>query len=359
VRAVLRESLAGVRSQPVASVVTGLMIAGMCVGVLLTTGRAVGAEQSVIQSIDDAGTRTIIVRADPDAGLDSQIIDRLRGLEGVAWAGAFGASSDVRNASIASGEAVPIRTIWSDDLGALGIQNPVGSSPEAWASARSLDILGATEPAGAISSALGISYSIRGELAVPPYLATLEPLVVVSGSGDGVVSTVVIVAQHPKDVGAISDAVGGLVGVDDPTKVSMATSERLATLRSIIQGQLSGLGRGLVLGALALTALLVSVVLYGLVLLRRKDFGRRRALGATKGLIIVLLVTQTALIAGVSSIAGSLLALAILAGGGDPLPDAGFIVALLILAVSLSTAASIVPAIAAARRDPLYELRVP
>ena len=62
--AVVREALATSWAQPVASVVTIVMVAGMCATVLLTTGRTVGAEQAVISSIDSAGTRSIIVRAE-------------------------------------------------------------------------------------------------------------------------------------------------------------------------------------------------------------------------------------------------------------------------------------------------------
>jgi putative ABC transport system permease protein len=356
---ILRESIAGARSQPVATLVTALMVAGMCMGVLLTTGRSVGAEQAVMQSIDDAGTRSIVVRADPDAGLDSSVIERLHGLQGVAWSGAFGVSADVRNASIGSGQAVPVRTVWSNDLEVLGVLREVGPAPEAWASGRALEVLGTTAAAGGLIDSAGASYPIRGEMHVPAYLSQLEPLVIVPGDTEGTVTTLVVVADHPEDVGAIADAVSGILGVTDPTKVSMATSERLVTLRSIIEGQLSGFGRGLVLVVLSLTALLVAVVLYGLVLLRRKDFGRRRALGATKALIVGLLLMQTAIIAALASIAGCLVALIVLAAGRDPLPDLAFVVALIVLAVSLSTVASLVPALAAARRDPLYELRVP
>lgn len=41
--AVVREALASARSQPVASVMSIVMVVGMCATVLLTTGRTVGA----------------------------------------------------------------------------------------------------------------------------------------------------------------------------------------------------------------------------------------------------------------------------------------------------------------------------
>ncbi len=64
--AIIREAMASARSQPVASVVSIIMVAGMCATVLLTTGRTAGAEQAVVASIDSAGTRAVVVRADAD-----------------------------------------------------------------------------------------------------------------------------------------------------------------------------------------------------------------------------------------------------------------------------------------------------
>lgn len=97
VLAVVRESMASARSQPVASVVSIIMVAGMCATVLLTTGRTVGAEQAVLGSIDSAGTRAVVVRAEADAGLNTAVLDRLANLDGIEWAGAFGAAQDVQN----------------------------------------------------------------------------------------------------------------------------------------------------------------------------------------------------------------------------------------------------------------------
>ena len=127
----------------------------------------------------------------------------------------------------------------------------------------------------------------------------------------------------------------------------------------MIQSQLGSQSRALVLGLVALTALLVAATLYGLVMMRRKDFGRRRALGATRTYIVSLLVTQTALLA----LVGVTLGLAVSTSAAvllrDPLPEIGFVAALAVLAFSSATVAAVVPAVAASRREPIRELRVP
>lgn len=364
VLALVREALATARSQPVASVVSIVMVAGMCATVLLTTGRTVGAEQAVLGSIDSAGTRSIIVRADPDAGLDTSVLDRIAGVEGIEWIGAFGAASDVTNAAVPGGTKVPVRLAWGDNLGALDIpaaqpvQNKTG-----WASPAALEQLGMPDRAGGVTSDFGADYAIGGEIAVPDYLAFLEPLVIVPQTRDaaapGTVSVLVVIAERPDLVTPVSQAVLSVLALDDPTKAKLTTSESLATLRALVEGQLGSFGRNLVIVIFALTAVLVAAILYGLVMLRRKDFGRRRALGASQGLIIGLLLIQMAALSLVGAVVGSGAAAIGLAATGDPLPGVDFFAAVAVLAIAVGVIAALLPAVAAARRDPLTELRVP
>ena len=92
--------------------------------------------------------------------------------------------------------------------------------------------------------------------------------------------------------------------------------------------------------------------------MRRKDYGRRRALGASRSFIISLLLTQTALLALVGSIIGAILATAILLIMGDPLPGIPFTAAVTVLAILASALGAVIPAIVASRREPIRELRV-
>lgn len=362
IAAIAVESLAVARSQPVISVLTILMIAGMVATVLLTTGRTVGAEQAVISTIDDAGTRSIVVRADPDAGLTAEVLDRLATVEGVEWAAAFGAAQDVTNAAIADGAKVPSRLLWTNDLTPLGL--PAEQAIEnvtAWASPVALQRLGLVEPVGGVTNELGASFAIVGEATVPDSVSFLEPFVVVpqSGNRSSEVAVLVVVAASPDLVGPVSSVVQSVLGVTDPTMVKITTSEALAELRAIVEGQLGGFGRSLVIVIFAVTAVLVAVILYGLVMLRRKDFGRRRALGASQRLIVGLLLTQTAALSITGATTGCTVAALGLLLSGDPLPEFGYFLSVAFLAVLVGTVAALVPAIAASRRDPLRELRVP
>lgn len=361
IKAILREAIAAARSQAVSSLVTILMVAGMIIAVMLTTGRTVGAEREVLASIDSAGSRAITIRAEPSAGLTTSFLDRISGIEGIEWAGGLSTTYDATNAEILDGARVPLRYLYTTDLSSIGVQESLASGERAaWGSPRTLEILGVPAGGGAVRTVGGLSYAIGGSVELPQYLRELEPMVIVPGvDRSEPLTTVTIVVRTPTLVGTVSSAIVPLMDVDDPSKVTVTTSEALVELRSLIQGQLSSFSRGLVLVLLLVTGSLVAILLFGLVMMRRKDFGRRRALGATRTLIVALLLTQTLLLALAGTGLGVLLSISILIATGHPLPGLGFIAALSLLALLAASVAALVPALVASRREPIRELRVP
>lgn len=352
--AVLREAWRTARSQPVASIAALVLVAGMCATVLVTSGRTVGAEQAVLATLDAEGTRTVIVRADAESGLDTSVLDRLDGLEGVEWIGAFGPAVDAWNAAIPDGVRVPVRALWGDGADAL----PSGSAA---ASGTALDRLGMLAPSGSVITSDGREIAITAQTSVPEGAQFLEPVVVLreDTTAPAPVAVLVVVAESAELVAPLGDAVRSVLGEADPSSVSVETSEQMAELRGVLQSQLGSRGRELVLGVLVATSLLVGAVMHALSLLRRKDFGRRRALGASRRLIVALVLAQSAILSATGAIAGSLVAGASLALAREPLPGVAYFGALVVLATALGTLAAVIPAITASRREPLVELRVP
>jgi putative ABC transport system permease protein len=334
----------------------------MCTAVILTTGRTVGAEREVLNTIDSAGTRSIIVRADPAAMLDNTVLTRIARIDGIEWAGAFGAATDMQNTALVDGTRVPVRSIWTESISTLGVPNAVPiAGRTAFASANALEQLGMADGAGGAATPEGWDVAIAGEFTVPDFLTFLEPLVIAPQPIDfpGAVAVLVVVVERPDLVEAISQTVQLLLAVDDLSAVTVTTSAQLAALRAVLEGQLGSFGRSLVTAIFAITGVLVAAILYGLVMMRRKDFGRRRALGASQGLIVALVLVQMAALSVVGTIIGSLLAVTMLTVTGDPLPGADFFIAVAILAVTIGVLAALVPATAAAKREPIRELRVP
>lgn len=359
----LTEAIASARAQPVASVLAAIIVAGMCAAVFLTTGRSVGAEHAVVATIDDEGTRSIVVRAEADAGLDASVVERIRNIHGIAWAGAFGFPRDVTNAAIGpGGDKVALRELWTTRPGELGIPGnaiQLASRP-AWASPDALTTLGMVDAAGGLITTDGIDYSVLGELTVPDFLSDLTPTVVAPATTPrGDVSTLVVIAAEPDLVGPVGTAIAGLLDVRDSTKITVTTSETLAQLREAVRGQLGAFGRELVMVIFAVSAGLVAAVQYGLVSLRRKDYGRRRALGASRSLIVSLILLQVACISLAGAVLGTGISLTLLLADGDPLPSPQFFAAIDLLAIAVAVGAATWPAIFASRRDPARELRVP
>jgi putative ABC transport system permease protein len=356
------EAFKSAMSQRIASLMTVLMVSGMCLAVLLTTGRSIGAEAVVLGTIDDVGTRAITVRASPDAGLDSSVLDRLSTVQGIAWLGALGPATDSRNSRIEDGALVAVRTLWASDVSVLGIQpQPPGVDRPVWVSDRAQEALGMLAPAGAVTSGDGLSSPVVGHADVPIYLEPLEPLAVAPTSGEtaGTVSVLIVVAKNSRYVDVLAKTVSGVLGVQDATKVQVTTSDNLSQLRATIQGQLGSFGRELTLVVFAVTGVLTAGMLYAFTTAKRKDFGRRRALGASRSMVFTLVLTQTGLLALVGVILGCTTALGILAVGATPLPGVAFVAAVAVLAIAVSLTAAALPALGAARRDPIRELRVP
>ncbi len=361
--ALLREAAATARSQPVASVLTILMISGMVLTVMLTTGRTVGAEQQVLGSIDTAGTRSITIRAEQAAGLTVDVLDRVAHIDGIEWVGAFSAATDATNTLIPDGARVPVRYAYGHHLDRLGIsaQSPLPGE-EAYASPISAAQLGLPDATGSITLTTGPSYTVAGSLDVPDFLTGLQPVTLIprpTATGTEPVAILIVIADRPDLVAPVSDAVLSVLAPTDATKITVHTSETLAQLRALIQAKLGSFSRGLVLAVLALTGTLVAILLTGLVLMRRKDHGRRRALGATRTLIVALLLAQTSILATIGILTGTIASTAILLTSADPLPGAGFTAALGILALTTALVAALAPAIIASHREPIRELRVP
>ena len=356
--AVITEAIAAAIAAPVASLLTIAMIAGMCAAVLLTSGRTVGAEQAVVSSIDTEGTRSIIVRADAGSGLDSTVLQRLKDIGGIQWAGAFSAPEDVQN-SLFPGNRVPARQTWTTDWHALGMK-PLKLPDVAYASPAAIEELGVQGGAGSVTSHNGQTFSIAGETSVPAHLRFLGPVVLLPRRSTSVapISVLVVLTTRPDLVAPISAALTSVLSVDDPRNVTIETSKNLASLRAVVQGQLGSFGRTLTLAILALTSLLTAAVLFGVVMMRRKDFGRRRALGAPRSLIIALVVLQAAFLSLSGALLGTAAAVAWLIASHDPIPGAGYLIAIPILAIAIGVLASVAPALAAANREPIRELRV-
>lgn len=367
--ALFREAVAAARSQLVASLLTVAMVAGMCTAALLTAGRSVAAERAVLEQFDAVGTRSIVVRASSAAGLTVSVLDQLQVVTGIEQVTGFGPIIDARNAAVPGAPPVALRTAYGTigDQSLDAITHPAGTA--ALASPAGSHALGLHEGTGGVLTEDGQNVIVVSDsMQSPTHLAAFEPLVVIPASAparwagpdpEAPLAVLIVLAESPSEVGAVEAVIRGLLADTEPGTVTIETSAQLAAIRAAIGGELGTHARATVLAILAIAAALVTINLLALVTMRRKDFGRRRALGATRSFIISLLSVQVALLAIVGAVIGTTATLATLAVVNYPLPGAEFSVALATASILAATMAALPPAIIAARRDPLHELRVP
>lgn len=377
--AVVREAVRSAMSHKVASAVILLLMAAMCAVVVLTAGRSMATRDNIVDSIDSAGTRTIVVRAAPEAHLTADAIERIELLDGVALTLGFSQAQDVQNVAIPRGGSVALRSVYGSDLGAIGLPEDVAAWEGAYLSASAQSILRMEHGSGGLATADGRSFSSLGVLDASAFapaassssadsgglsidvLSFLEPFALAPRpiNDSEVLGALLVVTDEPQAVEAVAAAVPALLAVDDPSALTLETSEDLATVRQLVDGELEGAHSRLVLSTFGSSSALVAIVLGALVMLSRKDYGRRRALGATRGLIVSLMVVHVTLLSSLGTCMGVGAGLGRLAMEGAPLPSLQFIAGLMVCATILGAVSSVLPGLLAATRDPLRELRVP
>ncbi|WP_219817097.1 FtsX-like permease family protein [Arthrobacter sp. GMC3] len=345
---------------------TALLIAGMCIAVLLTSGRAAGAQQAVLGTLDEAGTRTILVTTDRAGTIPAGIVQKLKNVDGIDWALALGPAEDVTNAAIPGGTKQSLSHGWATNWSAFGLRISPSSPESGIANQNVLEQLGLADNLGIVETASGIRYSVSGPARLPREGSTTLPDILIphnptadANNDSEDVQSLVIVTNSTAAVQPVAELLTGFIAPSDASSVHVQTSQRLVDLRAVVDDQLVVFGRVLTMGILAIASTLVGIVTFGLILLRRKEFGRRRALGASRKTVIALVLIEAAIVAAAGALIGEVAAASLLLALDDPMPPTTFMAGIAILAISAGIIASFLPAIFAARREPIVELRVP
>ncbi|GIU91811.1 MAG: hypothetical protein KatS3mg011_0717 [Acidimicrobiia bacterium] len=351
------EALRSAVAQPVSSAVTALIVAGVCAVILSTTGQTVQAERQVLARIDEAGTRSIVISdTNGAAGLTTEAVDRIARIAGVEWVIGLGPATDVRPAGNPGGDPAAMRPIYGDLPPQIHTNGAAMGPGRALVGPEAAQTLGLELPFGG-----GVTN--QGDVAIVGSFTADDPLAFLNRSLLTAPATqlrsIHILVERPSLVGKVADAALMVLAPADPTAVAIETSEALAQVRAAVQGELGRFGRNLITAVLAAGLVLTGLNVYGAVSGRRRDFGRRRALGASRPAIITLVCLQTSLSAILGAGIGSTGAwLALYRITGLP-PEPRFGLAIAVLAVLTAVAAALPPAVVAAFRDPVRVLRVP
>lgn len=363
-RALLRDGLISGVVQPVASITAATVVAMVCLVVLLTTGRSAAAEREVMDSIDSIGTRLITVTdATGTSAIDASSVAEIAQLPGVTWAFGLGPATDGRNADLQGSIATtPMRPLVGDLPPEVGV--PTGRAPsaphEAVVGGATLGQLHLGDIAGALTdgtTTVGVVGKVDGSGA----LSFLDDLVLYRADAKATVPLrlIYLLVDDATTADQTARDVTAVLHADHPDQVEVSTSAGVIQLQRVIAGSLGASARKLMAGVLAVGLLLVTVTMLGAVSSRRRDFGRRRALGASRSAIVVIVLVQSAFASIPGAIVGSIggmIGVHLMTGSA---PSTRFTVGVAALAVLVALVGSAPPAIMAARRDPLRILRVP
>lgn len=361
--ALVSEGAAIARSQLVATTVTALVVAAVCGVIFATVGQSAATVAKVLASIDEAGTRTIVVRdASDEAGLRADSVNALSSIDGVVWVFGLGQATDVRNADLGlAGQAVPARRYYGDLPAEIQVSGRLPRSGEALIGSEAIGAVGVASPAvGLVGPGTDVA-AVGGFQAQAP-LAFLSRSVLIApriSASDDRLRELYVVVDRAELVAQVATAIRLAVHAEAPQRLAIETPRLLVDLRSAVGGELIGSARQLLLIVLAVGLLLVTATTAGAVSARRRDFGRRRALGATRSAVVLLVLIQTGVAALIGSVAGTVVGLLAVLRLAGSLPDPAFILGVSVLALLMALAAGVPPALLAAFRDPVRILRVP
>lgn len=359
----IRDAARSALARRAATLTTSLVVAVVCLVVLATTGRTAATEAQVLASVDSLGTRLITVTdTTGTSGIDFSAVAALERLDGVRWAFGLGPASDTLNPAIGavSGVAVAARplvgTLPAELLITAGRDPSPGQAVAGAAAARALGLADVAAPLAIGGTAIGVV----GEFSGAGPLAGLGDAVLVATDDPGTtVRYIYVLADDAADVTALAAAVEAAVPASIPSAVEVEISDGALALREVLTGALGASSRQLMAIVLATGMALVTITTTGAVAARRRDFGRQRALGATRTAIVASVLVQSAVAGLLGTLAGLGLGLPLTYQLTGALPTTRFTAGLAGLTLVVSLAGSVAPALAAALRDPVRILRVP
>ena len=360
----LPEALRIAYSMRVQSLVAATVVAVACGTLIATVGRNARTEADVLARIDDQGSLQLRVFDPSGMGVvPSTAVERIAQLDGVSAVLGVGPSRDATNPAVPGSPPVAVRVVAGDLrlAGSLGGQRGI-SNTDGLAGPGALARAGIDTAAGGLLLPSGDSISIVGSFDPAPSFRDLQDSVLVGpdpAAREFHLRTILLEVTSAELAGRVASALPAVLGAQDPSQVAVESSPALVAARSAVAGELNENAWTLTIAVFAIGQFLVAVSAYGQVIGRRRDFGRRRALGASRPEVVAVIIFQyafLALVGGAVGVGVGSLAMWYLVGS---VPTSSFTGAVVALGAIVGVVGSAIPAGIAAARDPVAVLRVP
>lgn len=321
-----------------------------------TAGFSIESQTAILRRVDEVGSRivTVVTSDEAAASIPAPAVDRISRLAGVAWVVGLGPVFDGRNRRQA-GEATPVRTYRAVRAPVTFSSSPTGGG-------------GFVTATSARRAGLNGAYSVLGPDGIPIVgwfeagepLGQLNDFVLVPKVGpDEPLERIIVATEDVGWVESVARSIPAMLGVAATRGSTIERSRQLLSAREAVRDEVAGRDRMLVVALLAVATLLAALVVFAGTISSRRDFGRRRALGATQPQLVCLVIVSTLLPAISGTLIGTLGGWLYLSSRIGHLADPQFSLSVAILTVLALGAASAGPAAVAATRDPLRVLRVP
>lgn len=362
--AVAAEALRATRAATVPSTILLLIAAAVCGTVLLTAGRSAAAEQSLANQLDSAGARVIqITDGSGSGGLTARAVERISRLSGISFAVGLGNAVDVRIASLQGGTLVSARPIYGPENPDIAILTGRWPGPgEAVVTPAAAGQLGLTSAAGTVRryGAEGADIPVVGTFQATGALTDINSSILIGPTDcDAPLPHLIVLTNRAADVMELAAVLADATGADDPTGLKVTTSDVLLAMRHVVSGEFGQYSRQVAAVTLLSGVILMGITCIGSVNARRRDFGRRRALGASRSAITGIVVIQSTLPALVGAVIGGGAGIVINRFTVGVIPPLSYPIASAALVMVAAGLASVPAALATAWRDPVRELRVP
>lgn len=356
------ESLTVARTSSTSSAVVALVVAATVALVLATAGRSAATEAEILRSIDEAGARLVTVSSTAaNTGPDAALVDRASQLTTVDWVVGLGSAIDVRDDAVPGGPTAAVRALYGEPPDELRLVS--GRWPRHGEVVLSAEVAGRLSfgaAAGAVVSSDGSRrWDVVGAFEADGALVDLERVALSGPDAPATLGLMYVVADSVEAVAPIARAVVSLAGVTDVQDLAVSTPEALTSLTEVVSGQLGIVSRQQAAGAMLAGLIFVAVTMYAATSGRRRDFGRRRALGASRSILVALVIGQALWPATAGAVLGSVAGLTLVYRLTSALPMPSFTIAVAVLVLIIALIAAVPAALSAAFRDPVRVLRVP
>ncbi|MDR2722525.1 MAG: hypothetical protein LBB54_02170 [Cellulomonadaceae bacterium] len=336
----------------------------MCFSILVTTGQSAASEARIVEQIDSAGTRLIALSDDggnarilPDAPATLAI------LSDVSWTFGLGEAVDVTNPLLRDGRVASRALVGPLPADVALIQGRIPQVGEAIIGSTATATLHLAEGLGTVQvlDATRDPVGVVGVFDATGPLEHLSNTVLVATAPADMESLryVYVMATDVTTVNRLEEVLATSTPADNPAALTIETPSGAIALRDVIAGRLGATSRQLMAVVMGVGAVIIAVTMLSATVSRRRDFGRRRALGATRSALVAALLAQTLIGAVTGIVLGTSAGLIVLHYTTASLPSWQFTAGVAGLTLLLTLLAATPIATHAAHRDPLLILRVP